>query len=75
MLIKAILSAVEVKTSKITFGSATWVHMNGKRYSVPIGHGDFMVGPVGMAPTVALGITSANIGEFIKIFRQLSGKN
>lgn len=72
---KAPLSSVEVKRSIITMGAVAWVRMNGKRYSVSIAHGDYTVGPVVVAPSLTLGASSSATGEFVKIFKQLSGKN
>lgn len=63
------LSAVEVKSLWYTMGGTAKVMMNGKSYSVAIGHGQFL-----LAPTAALGVTTAATPSFIKAFKQLSGK-
>lgn len=63
------LSAVEVKSTWYTMGGTAKVAMNGKTYSVAIMHGKFL-----LAPTMALGATTAATPVFIKAFKQLAGK-
>ena len=72
---KAPLSLVEVKHSIITMGAMAWVRMNGKRYNVSIGHGDYTIGVITPSPSLTLGASSRATAGFVKAFKSLSGKN
>lgn len=66
---QAPLSSVSVKSLWYTFGGTAMVSFDSHRYSVAIGHGQFLA-----APTAALGATSAQTKGFIQAVHQLAGK-
>ena len=67
------LNSVEVKKIKITMGQNVMANLNGKKYSLSVGHGATQVKSVGGGP-VQIHQSRVGTGEFIAAFEALKGK-
>ena len=71
---QAPIAQTRAKSLAIVFGSVAMLYLDGRRYSVSIGHGQYMYGPFSAGAAPMLLGTSKTTREFIKVFKQISGK-
>ena len=59
-------------------GQALWAILNGKKYSLSVGHGAVQMGPLSISPTAQMGMSIAGtkqlIEAFIEAFQALTGR-
>lgn len=71
---QAPLAMTRAKSLAIVFGSVAMLYLDGRRYSISIGHGNYMAGPFSAGGAPMLFGTSKATREFLKILEQISNK-
>ena len=68
------LSSVELKKILVTMGQSVWAILNGKKYSISVGHGALQMGVISASPTAQMGMSIAGTKQLIEAFEALTGR-